>query len=333
MIKKLRERPRPDTLTTQQRRATNSVGRMVYLGLLGIFAVAVLNYLFGDFVFLRADGQVVRDRTTIAATYIARVEAIDVERGQEVAPGQPMLRLQSTEMLERLAELSAGQARLAAKAAEFKIRSETVRRMLPIAEKRAVETEKVLAKFDKLTETKLVTSARYDDALRVRFESQQTLVRLKAEEATLEDEIAALETAVADAARALADLRKHYAEGVVRAPVGGAIGTAIPSAGDVYRPGEAIVSIYSGEPYVLAYLPRRYLFSISAGMEVQVKSGRHEATGVIAEILPVTGALPEEFQNTFKPRDRNQLARIRLIDAGDFPLHEKVELTGSLSLI
>jgi len=333
MIKKLRERPRPDTLTTQQRRATNSIGRMIYLGMLCVFALAVLNYLFGDLFFLRADGQVVRDRTTIAATYIARVEAIDVEQGEEVAPGQAMLRLQSTEMLERLAELSAGQARLAAKAAEFKIRSETVRRMLPIAEKRAVETEKVLAKFDSLSNTKLVTSARYDDALSARFEAQQTLVRLKAEEATLADEIAALETAVVDAAKALADLRQHYADGLVSAPVGGAVGTAIPSAGDVYRPGEAIISIYSGEPYVLAYLPRRYLFSITKGMEVKVKSGRHEATGVIDEILPVTGALPEEFQNTFKPRDRSQLARIRLIDAGGFPLHEKVQLTGSLSLI
>ena len=274
-----------------------------------------------------------RDRTTIAATYVARVETIDVEQGQQVANGQPMLRLQSTEMLERLAELSAGQARLAAKAAEFKIRSETVRRMLPIAKKRAVETERVLGQFEKLTETKLVTSARYDDALRARFEAQQTLVKLSAEEATLEDEIAALETAIADAAKALADLRTHYAGGVVRAPVGGAVGTVIPSAGDVYRPGEAIMSIYSGDAYVLAYLPRRYLFSIRSGMKVQVKSGRHEAAGVIAEILPVTGALPEEFQNTFKPRDRSQLARIRLIDAGAFPLHEKVELTGTLSLI
>jgi multidrug resistance efflux pump len=333
MLTKLRSRPRPDDLKTQQRRTTNRFGRLVYLSLLGVFSVALLNFLFGDFVFLRADGQVVRDRTTIAATFIARVETIEVQQGEIMDEGQPILQLQSSEMLDRLANLSARRAELVAKAAAFRIRSVTVHDLLPLAERRATETDRVLTQFDQLTQAQLVTSARYDGALLSRLEAQQTVVQLRAESATLDSELAPLETAIADATAALSDLRTHYSEGIVRAPVDGTVGTQIPSPGDVYRPGETIVSIYSGEAYVLAYLPRRYLFPIHAGMEVNVTSGRQVATGVISEILPVTSALPEEFQNTFEPRDRSQLARIRLIDANDFPLHEKVHLTGIYSFL
>lgn len=333
MIKKLKRRPRPDDLVTQQRKTTGQAGRMIYLGLLGVFALAMLNFLFGDFVFLRADGQVVRDRTTIAATYIARIEAIGVKQGQEVKLGDTVLNVQSAEMLERLADLSASRARLAAKAAEFRIRAETVTRLLPIAEKRATETARVLAQFEKLSDSNLVTSARYDEALQARYESQEKLVKLRAEKLTLTEETATLEVARADATNALDDLRAHYADGMVRSPVEGSIGSIVPSAGDVYRPGEAMLSIYSGDAYVLAYLPRRYLFSIETGTRVTVASGRHSATGIITQILPVTDALPKEFQNTFKPRDRSQLARIKLLEPGQFPLHEKVELSSIYSLI
>ncbi len=58
-----------------------------------------------------------------------------------------------------------------------------------------------------------------------------------------------------------------------------------------------------------------------------MKSGRLSASGVISEILPVTAVLPKEFQNSFKPRDRNQLARITFGQKPPFPLHAKVSLT------
>jgi hypothetical protein len=58
-----------------------------------------------------------------------------------------------------------------------------------------------------------------------------------------------------------------------------------------------------------------------------VADGRNEATGVIEDILAVTEGLPKEFQNTFKPLDRSQLARIRLVGKPAFPLHQKVQVT------
>ena len=81
---------------------------------------------------------------------MARVEAVEVKEGQSVGTGTALLRLQSTHMLERLADLSAGRARLAAKAAEFKVRSETVEKLLPLAEKRERESGKVLSQIDEM---------------------------------------------------------------------------------------------------------------------------------------------------------------------------------------
>ncbi len=327
MLRRLKKHPRPDKLANQKRASGNEVGRYVYLGLLGALALGVLNFLYGDMIVLRADGVVLRDKTSIASTYIARIDAIMVKEGQSVSKGDPLLQLQSTQMLERLADLSARRARIVTDAAEFRIRAETVVKMLPLATRRAKETAKVLDQFDELSKQQLVTTVRHDQALRSRFEARQSLVRLSTESKTLKGELKALDAAKSDAVEALARLRSHYADGLVRAPSDGAVGASIPSVGDVHRPGETILSIYSGDAYVLAYLPSRYLFSIEPDMRVSISSGRQTATGVVEKILPVTDALPKEFQNTFKPRDRNQLARIRLDGTPPFPLHEKVEVT------
>ena len=328
MIRSLRKRPRPDALKTEQRRITNRTGRIVYLCLLLVMLAGGINFLFGDLVFLRADGLVLSNKTTISTTYVASVVSVEVKPGNVIQAGAPLLRLQSTDILERLADLSSRNASLAAKAAAFNVRSETIAKLLPLAERRERETARILKKFDELSHVKLVTAARYDDALRARFEAQRSLVRFKAEDRVLKEELAALRAAQADAEAALADLRAHYGKGIVRAPVSGAVGASAPSAGDVYNPGETILSIYSGEPYILAYLPRRYLFPILPGTRVKATSGRVSSTGVISEILPVTGALPKEFQNSFKPRDRGQLARILFDNPPPFPVHEKIEITG-----
>jgi len=324
MIKSLRKRPRPDTLKTEQRRATNQAGRIVYLCLLLALLVGGVNYLFGDLVFLRADGLVLRDKTTISTTYVASIETVNVKPGDTVKAGVPLMRVQSTEILERLADLSSKNASLTAKAAEFKIRSATVTNLLPLAEKREHESAKMLEKINQLSGTMVVTLARYDTALRARFDARQSYIEIETQHRGLKEELVAIDAARADAETALANLRDHYADGIVKAPVDGAIGTTVPSRGDVYRPGDTILEIYSGKAYVLAYLPRRYIFSVHMGTKVQVSSGRLSAVGVITDILPVTDALPKEFQNNFRPRDRSQLARIKLDQALPFPLHAKV---------
>jgi multidrug resistance efflux pump len=327
MIRSLKKRPRSDALANEKRLPPHSLGRIIYLSLLAIFSIAILNYLFGDLVFLHADGLVLRDKTVVAPSYVARIQQIDVKEGQEVEAGQVILRLQSLEMLERLADLSARRARIVADTVEFRIRSETVAALLPLAKKRDSEASRVVGKFDELAQAGLATASSYDTALTANYNAQQDYVKLTTQLKTLEKELMTLQEARDVAESVLTDLQKQYADGIVRAPVSGSIGANIPALGNVYRTGEPILSLYSGDPYILAYLPRRYLFQINVDQKVTVSAGRFSVPGVLTEILPVTEALAKEFQNTFKPTERSRLAKIRLLGKSPFPLLEKVSIS------
>lgn len=329
-MRALKKRTRVDNIANERRVARGSTGRIVYLVLLALFALAVLNYLFGDFLLLRADGLVLRDHTVVATTYVARVDKVDVSEGQIVKKGEPLLQLESLEILERIADLSAKRADLAAKATEFKIRADSVEQLLPLAERREAESKRVIEQFDGMAKEGFVRTVPYAEALRANYDASRDRVNLGSQARVLKEELSALEAARADANAAFNDLQALYANGLVRAPVGGAVGAKVPSVGNVYRPGEPLLSIYWGKPYVLLYLPRRYLFPIKVGMQVSITDSQHTERGVVSEILPVTDTLPKEFQNTFQPSDRNQLAKIRLPAASRFPLHQKVHVSRSL---
>ena len=326
-MRALKKRFRPDNLPNEKRVARGSVGRIVYLALLAAFTLAVLNFFFGDLLFMRADGLVLRDHTVVATTYIARVEKVGVKEGQIVKKGETLLQLQSLEVLERIADLSFKRADLAAKATDFKIRADSVAQLLPLAEHRAAEAKRVTQQFEGMQKEGFVRSVPYAEALRAEYDANKDLVNLSAQSRVLKEELSALEAARADADVTFEDLQKLYANGLVSAPLSGAVGASVPSVGNVYRPGEPMLSIYWGEPYVLMYLPRRYLFSIDVGMELTVTDGQHTEHGIVTDILPVTDTLPKEFQNTFQPSNRNQLAKVKLPATSVFPLNQKVTIS------
>jgi len=323
----LKKRLRPDNIPSEQRVMRGRTGRTIYLLLLSIFGFTVINYMFGDYVLLEADGLVLRDQHVVATTYVARVDSVDVTEGQTVEAGNPLVKLQSTEILERLADLSTKRADLVAQETDFKVKAASVAQLLPLAERRVAEAVNTIKQFDTLAAAKLVTAARYQEALRVNYEASHDRVNLITQRQVLEKELSSLDDALADADDAIAKLKGLYADGIVRSPVSGSIGASVPFVGNVYRPGEPILSIYAGGPYVLVYLPRRYVFPIYVGMELRLTDGRDVAGGIITEILPVTDTLPKEFQNTFKPSDRNQLAKIKLTTPSAFPLNQKVSVS------
>lgn len=332
-MRPLKKRLRADNIPNEQRVVRGRTARTIYILLLAAFGLTVANYVLGDYFLLEADGLVIRDQNVVATTYVASVVEVDVKEGQSVETGTPLLKLQSSEILERLAELSTKRAELAASRIDFKVKAENVTQLLPLAERRAAEAVSTIKQFDSLADARLVTSARYQEALRESYEASRDRVNLVTQRQVLKDEMVSLDSALGMADDAIEQLKKLYANGVVRSPVTGSIGATVPLVGNVYRPGEPILSIYSGEPYVLVFLPRRYLFPISVGMEVSVTDGRDVADGIISEILPVTDALPKEFQNTFKPSDRNQLAKITLQGHVGFPLNQKVSVSRYGSLL
>ena len=326
-MRSLRKRPRSDNLGNQKRVSPPSYGRYVYLFLLIAFALAMVNYIWGDMVILRGDGLVLRDKTLVAASYTSRIEKVAIKEGQTVRKGDRLLHIESSEQLERLAELSTRQADLTQKAADFSLRLQIADRLLPLARQREEHTQTFLSHVDDLMKRGNLSSARYEEILRSSFDASSHLVRLTVDQTMLSGQIGTLEAARKDAEAALAKLKAYYADGMIKAPVTGTIGSDIPSTGAVYRTGEPILSIYSGDAYVLTYLPRRYLFSIEPGMSVTVSNGRQTVEAVIDSILPLSDMLPQEFQNNFKPRERSQLAKIKLADGFTFPLHEKVSIS------
>ncbi|MEX0644491.1 MAG: HlyD family efflux transporter periplasmic adaptor subunit [Parvularculaceae bacterium] len=327
VISALRSRPRPDNIPTERRASPGNAGRWVYLLLLGALALTLADYFWGDLVIFRADGMILRDRTMIAATYLAEVERVGVREGEEVAAGQVVLRLKSVDILERLAALSSQHADLVRQIAEYRVRSRLASELTPLAVRRESESEALVTNFDALAGAGLVTAQERDDALRAQLEAKEMRVQFETARETLAREIPAIEKARRDVASALDDLILNYGGGEIRAPAGGAVGADIPFVGTVYRPGDPILTIYSGKPYCLVYLPSRYLPSITVGLRVNVTGGRRKARGVIAEILPVSDALPKEFQNMFRPQDRNQLAKIIFDEPAPFSINEKVRVS------
>jgi hypothetical protein len=59
--------------------------------------------------------------------------------------------------------------------------------------------------------------------------------------------------------------------------------------------------------FVLAYIPESYLFDVEEGQKVAVKARGQMVVGYIEKVLPVTEALPPEFQLPNKTRGRYRL--------------------------
>jgi len=93
---------------------------------------------------------------------------------------------------------------------------------------------------------------------------------------------------------------------------------------------DRIASIYTGPSFVLAYIPESYLFDVEEGQKVSVKTRGQTIVGDVEKVLPVTEALPPEFQLPNRARGRGQLVRIALLDKAEFPIDQKAHVSGCL---
>jgi hypothetical protein len=92
-------------------------------------------------------------------------------------------------------------------------------------------------------------------------------------------------------------------------------------------PGSKVLEIYSGRPFVVAYLPDSAFAGISEGDRVQVRSAGRRTIAIVEKILPMAEALPPEFQKPVLARESGQLVRVFLTDAQDFVTKQKVRIT------
>lgn len=327
MISKLKKRPSSGSFDRETARPHRKWDRAVYLALLAGFALAMLNYVAGDRMFLRADGLVLRERSLLAATSLVRVSHIEVSPGQIVSAGDVLIHADSFQVLDRLADLSMRNAELAEREAALRTQKEIAENLMPLTLERTEALNYTQAALDAPQVSGLVTVTRRETVLDSAYDVNVELVRLSAQAKGYAAELAALIEARRHVGQALDDLRAHYASGIYRANTDGVIGDIVPAKGEVFNPGEAILTVLSGTPYVLAYLPSTYLFRIQQGDRVVVSGGTLRQLGTIDSVLSVSQSVPEEFRNAFRLDETRQLARIRLDDVGKFPTFSSVHIT------
>ncbi|WP_158291958.1 HlyD family secretion protein [Paracraurococcus ruber] len=319
---------RIDQLRAEQRRSPVQWAKGVYLLLLLGLSLAGLNWAMGDAVMLQADGLVVTDRSVAAATYPARVARVLVREGQRVQAGEVVAEVESAEMLRDIAQVSAQNAELTTKELQLRIRAAGLQSLLPMADRHARQSVEAVAKLDGMSSEGWVSLQRKGEALGSQYEAAARLAGLRSEATVLTTELPMVIRTREKAAESLAQLQAFYDNGRVRAGRAGVVGARVPLPGQVVRLGEELLQIHADTPAILAYLPDIYLFGLEPGERVVITGGTQAAEGVVEALLPVSDALPQEFQSMFRPRDRSRLVRVRMTEGSPFALSQKVQVRG-----
>ena len=299
---------------------------------LGGVGVAAWYVVSGDSVMLSADAIVTRQRVAVAAPWQdARVREIYVRPGDRVEAAQKVATVESAAISRSLAELAAEKARIGGRVAQLEGRKTVITTLLPLAEASAVEAQAFLNKVQNAGANGLAVSKTLVELTAGSVQASERALSLKAEQVSLEIEMKGNKTALDLVSAAYDDLQQTYGNGILYAPVSGYIGAHVAMAGEVLSGGnDRIANIYTGPSFVLAYIPESYLFDVEEGQKVTVKTRGQTIVGDVEKVLPVTEALPPEFQLPNRARGRGQLVRIALLDKIEFPIDQKAHVSGCL---
>ena len=249
-----------------------------------VFFGAIANCVAGDRLFLRADGLVLLDRAVISATARIEVTEVAVRPGQAVARGAALMRAESLETLGRLAELAVREAEMDERGARLRSELQMARALHPRVARRLDDLRTRGAALAELDSARLVSVTRREDLADTLHAAEVDAARLAAEIEGLSAEIAALDQTRGRARDAIRDLRARYREGLHSA---GIVGDRVPAPGEVFNPGDPILTLDRGDPYGFAYLPRGYLFEPAAGTPVAVSTGTASRPGRVQAVRRV----------------------------------------------
>jgi multidrug resistance efflux pump len=331
MITALRKRFRPDNLSNQVRAQPRAMGRRVYLFAVMCGAGYLLLQLVGAMLFLKADGLVMKDRTVIASLYNARVGIVHVTSGDAVTKGEPLLTLQSTEMLDRLADVIGKKGTIITREGQILSRLHLINAMLPAAVARRQRTMYTASVVTKLASRQLTTQPRQAEVARDSYDAEREEQQLLAEQTALHHELVSLQSSREEMEALSQGLKSAYNEGRILAPATGTIGARVPHVGQVIKAAESALEVYRGQSYVLAYVPTNRLYQVNVGERVVVSEGSNRYHGRIERVETLTDAIPPEFQSIFQTVERQQVVRIVFEQEPPFPLQAKVRITSSYS--
>jgi len=296
---------------------------------IGACSLAV-HALWGGSVLLNADGLVTSSSVAVASPWQdARVREIRVRPGDWVEAGQKIAVVDSAAMSRSLADLAAEKARMGARLAQLEARKTYVKTLLPLATASNAQTQAFVETLEKAEANGLVRNRTLQEMMTARVQASERLFSLQAEQSSLDVEVGATQDAFNQVSAAYADLQRTYNGGVLQASVSGHVGSKVAMVGEVLSASkDEVARLHTGTSFALAYIPEGYLFELEEGQMVAVKARGQVVPGHIERVLPVTEALPPEFQLPNKVRGRGQLVRVTLSPQHRFAVAEKIQVTG-----
>jgi multidrug resistance efflux pump len=292
-------------------------------------AAAGIHLLAGGSVLLNADGLVTRCRFAVASPWPnARVRQVFVHPGDWVEMGQEIAIVESTAMRRLLANLAAEEARVSSRIAQLSARRAVVNALLPSASAHAAQTTKFLITLQDAHTRGIVVDRSVQLMTAAKLDAMDKLLTLRGEVASLATEISSNQDALREVSVAYGDSQKAYSNGLLSSPASGYVGSEVALVGEVLVSGRVeVANIYTGASYVVTYIPDNYMFNVEEGQKVLVRGRGHVIAGRVDKVLPITAALPLEFQLPNRTRGRGQLARVVLLDPENFAVDEKVQIT------
>jgi len=311
-MKRLKSKHRIDNLQSEVRGARGSISRWVYLLLVTILFVWLADAFLGGYFYFKADGMVMRDNYDVAVTYRGNVENIRVSIGDQIDASQPLVELKSLSILQQQATTAAKIAEIRIQIAQLRARSTQLKGLLPAAKKRRNDMLNLRRNEEKAVADGLQGNQRLSVLLADEYESIQHLTSIREESKTIEMELLSLAPTVSTLTEIETAINESYAGGIVSAQSAGIISDILVSPGSVIAGGDSLVRILVSSPYVLAYVTPGALISITEGDSVTIRYGLKNFGGTVSKIFPISARLPNEFQRTFRPRDRAQVIRIEI---------------------
>ncbi|SRR6266702_2117716 len=308
------------------RRLRNLV--LIAIGLAATSAIAI-HLISGGVVLLKASGLVTREHIAIGAPYQeTRIRQVFVHPGDSVEAGQKIAVVESTSISRTLAELAVEKARLDTRIGAIEARQAAIGMLLPAAEANARQAQDYLDRVSGASRNGLAVDKLLTDMTSAAFAAAEKHQSLKAERISLAVELATYHNALKEVSGTYDSLQHAYASGALYAPVSGYVGSKVMSAGSVLGPGgNDIAAIYTGPSFILAYLPDSYLFDFKIGQRVYVRSYTQSIVGLVEDLLPMTDAMPPEFQMPGDVRQRGQVFKISIPEGASLPLDQKVKIS------
>ena len=239
--------------------------------------------------------------------------------------------VESPSIARTLADLTVEKARMMARIAQLEARRNVVAALLPVAEANTEHGQSFLDSLIAARAKGLAVDKSIQELSSLQLSAAERSLSLKSETAAVETELEGTQAALEEISKSYTSIKETYDNGILTAPVDGYIGSTVASVGEVLSSNSAkVAQIYSGTTFALAYLPESYLFDVEEGQKVGVKVRSRTIPATIEKVLPVTEALPPEFQLPNRVRERGQLVRISLEGKGQFAMDQKVRVISCL---